>query len=97
MAIAQRMRMLQPIITGTSTIEVTVSSPQIINELNDLKADMEKFLRSRLNNNDISCSFKLSEQEEIQHNYSKQELLLELERKNPSLTNLIKELELEFD
>ena len=97
MAIAQRMRMLQPLITGPSTIEVTVSSPQIINELNDLKADMERFLRLRLNNKDISCIFQLSEQEEIQHNYSKQDLLLEMERKNPSLTNLIKELELEFD
>ena len=97
MAIAQRIRMLQPTIKGPSSIEVTVNNPQIINELNDLKADMEAFLRSNLQNNEISLSFHLSEQEAVQRNYSKQEYLLEMEKMNPTLTSLIKELQLEFD
>jgi len=97
MAIAQRMRMLQPDITGPSSIEITVNSPQIINELNELKADMEKYLRPRLQNNELSLSFRLTEQETAQRSYSKQEYLQELEKMNPSLTSLIKELELEFD
>ncbi|MCR4593028.1 MAG: DNA polymerase III subunit gamma/tau [Bacteroidaceae bacterium] len=97
MAIAQRMRMLQPDITGPSSIEITVNSPQIINELNELKADMEKYLRPRLQNNELSMSFRLTEQETAQRSYSKQEYLQELEKMNPSLTSLIKELELEFD
>ena len=97
MAIAQRMRMLQPVITGPSTIEITVNSPQIIHELNDLKADMEKFLRSHLQNGELTITFQLAEQEELKRSYSKQEYLQELENMNPSLTSLINELKLEFD
>jgi len=65
--------------------------------LNELKADMEKYLRPRLQNNELSMSFRLTEQETAQRSYSKQEYLQELEKMNPSLTSLIKELELEFD
>ena len=97
MAIAQRMRMLQPVITGPSSVEITVNSPQIINELNNLKTDLEHYLRPRLQNSELSFSFELAEQEAVQRIYSKQDHLLELERMNPSLTNLIKELQLEFD
>ena len=97
MAIAQRMRMLQPVITGPSSIEVTVNNPQIINDLNELKANLESYLKSHLENSQLSITFQLSEQEEIHHTYSKPEILLELEKKNPSLTTLVKELELEFD
>ena len=97
MAIAQRMRMLQPVITGPSTIEITVNSPQIIHELNDLKADMEKYLRSHLQNGELTITFQLAEQEELKRSYSKQEYLQELENLNPSLTSLINELKLEFD
>ncbi|MBO7069048.1 MAG: DNA polymerase III subunit gamma/tau [Bacteroidaceae bacterium] len=97
MAIAQRMRMLQPVITGPSSAEVTVNSPQILNELNDLKADLEKFLRPRLRNSELTFTFQLAKQEAVQRTYNKQEHLLELEKKNPSLASLIKDLELEFD
>ena len=97
MAIAQRMRMLQPVITGPSSVEVTVNSPQIINELNELKAELEKFLRPRLQNSELSFTFQLAEEETVKRTYSKQEYLQELENRNPSLTNLIKELQLEFD
>ena len=97
MAIAQRIRMLQPAIEDSSTIGITVNNPQIINELNDLKADLEGFLRTSLQNNAIQLSFHLSEEKDVQRSYSKQELLVELEKMNPSLTSLIKELELEFD
>jgi hypothetical protein len=89
--------MLQPVITGPSTIEITVNSPQIIHELNDLKADMEKFLRSHLQNGELTITFQLAEQEELKRSYSKQEYLQELENMNPSLTSLINELKLEFD
>jgi hypothetical protein len=65
--------------------------------LNDLKADLEGFLRMSLQNNAIHLSFHLSEEKDVQRSYSKQELLVELEKMNPSLTSLIKELELEFD
>ena len=97
MAIAQRIRMLQPTIAGPSSIEITVNNPQIINELNDLKADLERFLQSSLQNNTINLSFQLSEQKDVQRSYSKQELLREMEKMNPTLNSLIKELELEFD
>ena len=97
MAIAQRMRMLQPVITGPSSVEITVNSPQVINELNNLKADLEHYLRQRLQNSELSFSFELAKQEVVQRIYSKQEHLLELEKMNPSITSLIKELELEFD
>ena len=97
MAIAQRMRMLQPVITGPSSVEITVNSPQVINELNNLKADLEHYLRPRLQNSELSFSFELAKQEAVQRIYSKQEHLLELEKMNPSITSLIKELELEFD
>ena len=97
MAIAQRIRMLQPTIIAPSTIEVKVNNPQIINELNDLKADLEAFLRQHLMNSELSLSFHLSEQETVQRSYSKQEYLLQMEKMNPTLTSLIKEMELEFD
>ena len=97
MAIAQRIRMLQPKITGPSSVEVTVNNPQIISELNDLKAEMESFLRTNLQNSEISLSFHLSKQEAVQRNYSKQEYLLKMEKMNPMLTTFIKEFELEFD
>ena len=97
MAIAQRMRMLQPVITGPSSVEITVNSPQVINELNNLKADLEHYLRQRLQNSELSFSFELAKQEVVQRIYSKQEHLLELEKMNPSIKSLIKELELEFD
>ena len=97
MAIAQRIRMLQPTIIAPSTIEVKVNNPQIINELNDLKADLEAFLRQHLMNSELSLSFHLSEQEAVQRSYSKQEYLLQMEKMNPTLTSLIKEMELEFD
>ena len=97
MAIAQRMRLLQPVITGPSSVEITVNSPQIINELNELKADLENFLRPRLQNSQVSFTFQLAEQEVVKRTFSKQEYLLEMEKMNPSLTSLIKELQLEFD
>ena len=97
MAIAQRLRMTLPVITGPSTVEVTVNSPQIVSELNDLKADMEAYLRPRLQNSELSFTFRLSAEEVVRHKYSKHEYLRELESVNPSLTTLIKELELEFD
>ena len=97
MAIAQRMRMLQPTITDSSSVEVTVNSPQILNDLNELKADLVKFLRPILQNNELKFTFRLSEQENVKRSYNKQEYLKELENARPSLTQLIKELELEFD
>lgn len=97
MAIAQRIRMLQPAIESPSTIGITVSNPQIIHELNEMRTELEKFLQTSLQNNGIKLNFHLSEQEEVQRVYSKQELLLEMEKTNPSLTLLIKELNLEFD
>ena len=97
MAIAQRMRMLQPVIKGPSSIEITVNSPQIINELNDLKANMENYLRPRLHNSELSFTFQLAKEEVVRRTFSKQECLEEMEKTNPSLTSLIKELQLEFD
>lgn len=97
MAIAQRIRMLQPAIESPSTIGITVSNPQIIHELNEMRTELEKFLQTSLQNNGIKLNFHLSEQEEVQRVYSKQELLLEMEKTNPYLTLLIKELNLEFD
>lgn len=97
MAIAQRIRMLQPTIIGPSAIEIKVNNPQIINELNDLKADIESFLRQDLRNSELNLTFHLTEEENIQHTYNKQEHLLQMEKMNPTLTSLIKELELEFD
>ena len=97
MAIAQRMRMLQPVIKGPSSVEITVNSPQIINELNDLKANMENYLRPRLHNSELSFTFQLAKEEVVRRTFSKQECLEEMEKTNPSLTSLIKELQLEFD
>ena len=71
MALAQRMRLLQPIITGPSTIQVTVNSPQMINELNELKADLEHVLRFRLKNSEINFTFELAKQEVVKRTYSK--------------------------
>ena len=61
------------------------------------RADMEGFLRPRLQNSELSFTFRLSAEEVIRHKYSKHEYLKDLENLNPSLTALIKELELEFD
>ena len=97
MAIAQRIRMLQPTVTGPSTFELAVNNPQIINEINNIRGDLEKHLRTSLHNNQITFTYQLSEQEEAQHNFSKQEILLHLEENNPSVAMLIKELQLEFD
>lgn len=97
MALAQRLRMLLPAIEDESTIGITVNNPQFINELNDMKAELERFLHQHLQNNDIRLNFHLSAQKDVKRSYSKQEQLIELEKLNPSLTLLIRELELEFD
>ena len=89
--------MLQPTVTGPSTFELAVNNPQIINEINNIRGDLEKHLRTSLHNNQITFTYQLSEQEEAQHNFSKQEILLHLEENNPSVAMLIKELQLEFD
>ena len=94
---AQRMRLLRPVITGSSSVEITVSSPQIINELNDLKVNMENFLRPRLQNSELSFTFQLAEQEVVRRSFNKKEQLLEMEKRNPAIASLIKELQLEFD
>ena len=96
-AMAQRMRLLRPVITGSSSVEITVSSPQIINELNDLKVNMENFLRPRLQNSELSFTFQLAEQEVVRRSFNKKEQLLEMEKRNPAIASLIKELQLEFD
>ena len=97
MALAQRMRMLQPVVKGPSSVEITVDSPQIVSELNELKPEMEHFLRPRLKNSELELHFLLSKQETVQHIYSKQEHLKELQEKNHSLAQLISDLKLEFD
>ena len=77
-------------------LEVTVSNADQLKRLNDRKAEIAAFLKSRLANTRISINISESEATERQRIFSPRDKLEYMVGKNPGITNLCKDFGLEL-
>lgn len=96
-ASVQRMKGITPVITGTSTFEITVNNQVVQHQMQHDYDDIVKFLREKLNNTELSFTVKLADIQEVQVMYSKPEHLKALETRNPSVKELMETLGLMLD
>ena len=98
-ALAQRMRIMQPLLTGegATTAEVKAENEEVATMLTQLKPRLLPFLRERLQNAQFNLIFSVTEKtEQAIRPYDKRQQLRHLCDINPSLITLGKAFKLEL-
>ena len=96
-AMAVRMKNMKPVITGESTLEVTVNSERVADYMRELSQEIEQFLRSRLKNDETHLDIKVAAAAEVERIISKPERYKIMLSKNAALRELAQSLKLELD
>lgn len=96
-AIASRMKNLNPRITTFPQIEVIVDNSDLLLRMNELRYRISNTLRRQLHNDDIQpITIRLAEEDEIKKVLSRGEQLTEMIKNYPALAKLKDELGLEL-
>lgn len=95
-AIAGRMLNMIPIIADNWQIEIPVENQQVINYMEQLKAQLTQHLRTHLHNGKIELRFRLIEAQEQKRGYSRREQYAMMLEKSAPLSELARALKLEL-
>lgn len=95
-AMKQRMKSMQPMVVDQNTFSITVGNPQVRSELESMCTSIEGFIRSDQRNSQASMLIHLVEMEQ-KVSYNKKEHLQILMTRNPLLSQLINEVQLELE
>lgn len=95
-AMKQRMKSMQPMVVDQNTFSITVGNPQVRSELESMRTSIEGFIRSDQRNSQASMLIHLVEMEQ-KVSYNKKEHLQILMTRNPLLSQLINEVQLELE
>jgi len=96
-ALAQRLKGLQPIVKDDNTAVLSVSNPQVQQTVESMMPQILATMRQKLRNSEFRIETKLEEMQEVVKSYSAPELLKMLQEQNPGVGELVGKLQLTFD
>ena len=95
-AMAQRMKNMQPTLVGEDHIEVVVDNDFLLNEMGGIKGRIRATLAKDLHNGQIQISLRKAEAEEVKPVLSKREIFDEIRKSNPAIEKLRTTLDLQL-
>ncbi len=96
-ALSLRMKDMKPVVTGNSSLSLTVSNHHVAENLKQLMPRIERFLSSRLQNDDLHIDVSVAEAQQVEVLASKPERLKKMFARNASLRTLASNLNLELE
>ncbi len=96
-ALAGRLKGLQPTVKDGNTAELKVSNPQVQQTVESLMPQILGTMRPELHNFDFNIETQLEEMQEVVKSYSPQEMLVEIKKQNSEVDELVGKLQLSFD
>ena len=94
---AQRMKGMQPKVTGTSTFEIAVTNPLVQRQMEEMYESIRSNMAKTLHNSELSFNIRLEEVREVQKMYNPaEELKAMMERYSP-VRKLVAELSLQLE
>ena len=96
-ALAGRLKGLQPVVKDSNTALLPVSNPQVQQTVENLMPQILDAMRQELHNFDFRLETQLEEIQDVVKSYSPQEMLKELKKQNPDVGELVSQLSLSFE
>jgi hypothetical protein len=96
-ALAQRLKGLQPTVKDDNTAVLTVSNQQVQNTVDGMMPQILSTMRQALRNSEFRLETKLEEIQEVVKSYSAPELLKMMQEQNADVGELVSKLQLTFD
>jgi len=96
-ALAQRLKGLQPTVKDGNTAVVTVSNPQVQQTIEGQMPQMLNTMRQALHNTDFRIETKLEEIQEVVKSYSAPEMLKMMQEQNANVGEMVSLLQLTFN
>ena len=96
-ALAGRLKGLQPRVMDDNTAELKVSNPQVQQTVENLMPQILSTMRRELRNSTFTLKTQLEEMQEIIKSVNPSEMLREMNRQNPEVGELVNRLQLTFD
>ena len=96
-AIAQRLKGLQPVVKDENTAVLTVSNPQVQQTIESQMSQILAQMRQELRNSAFRIETQLEEIQEVAKSYSAPEMLKMMQEQNPEVSELTTQLHLSFD
>ena len=96
-ALAQRLKGLQPIVKDGNTALLIVSNQQVQQTVDNLMTQILSTMRQELKNYEFSIVTQLEEIREVTKSYSAPEILKMMKEQNPDVGELVSRLQLSFD
>ena len=96
-AMAQRMRDMQPQVKNADCICITVNNNQVKQELQSLQQRILPFLQKRLGNDFLSIEIEVADTQVTQQFYTKEGIYKLMTESNPTLKLFVEQFKLELD
>jgi DNA polymerase-3 subunit gamma/tau len=96
-ALAQRLKGLQPTVKDDNTAVLSVSNPQVQQTVESMMPQILGTMRQVLKNDDFRLETKLEEMQEVAKTYSAPEMLKMMQEQNAGVGELVGKLGLAFD
>ena len=96
-AIAQRLKGLQPAVKDDNTAVLIVSNPQVQQTIEGQMPQILAKMRQELSNSEFRIETQLEEIQEVAKSYSPPEMLKMMQEQNPEVGELTNQLQLTFD
>lgn len=96
-AIAQRLKGIQPFVKDENTAVLTVSNPQVQQTIDSQMLQILATMRQELQNSNFRIETQLEEIQEVVKSYSPPEMLKMMQEQNVEVGELTKQLQLTFD
>ena len=96
-AMAQRMRDMQPQVKNADCICITVNNNQVKQELQSLQQRILSFLQKRLGNDFLSIEIEVADTQVTQQFYTKEGIYKLMTEANPTMKLFVEQFKLELD
>ena len=96
-ALAKRLKSLQPTVNDDNTALLAVSNPQVQQTVESQMPQILAIMRRELRNDGFLLETQLEKEEEVAKSYSPQEMLKALKNQNTDVGDLVSKLHLTFD
>ena len=96
-ALAERLKGLQPTVKDDNTAVLSVSNPQIQQTIENMMPQILNVTRRELRNFDFTLETRLEELQEVVKSYSPSEMLKAMKRQNVEVGELVSKMQLKFD
>lgn len=93
-AMSMRMTDMRPEVVSSDTFKILANNIQVAQELQRLSADIEKFIRNRMENDNTRMIVEVAEAQTVKRIYNKQERFRMMMEENTSVKKLVQALNL---